>query len=121
MAYDITYNLALFSTQELVKPVTRRKPIAGYLVLKNDMSWEDFYAQLKTKICDSLFPGQAVVNDNAYRMMFSVPRHVTNPINLVSAADYAHLLTNASKIKTNPSVKVIVESHAQNLVRIQLY
>ena len=57
-AVDITYNLALFSTLELNQLLTRRKPIAAYLVLKSDMIWEDFYAQLKNKVCNSLFQGQ---------------------------------------------------------------
>lgn len=85
------------------------------------MPWEDFFAQLKRKVCDALFPAQPVVNDDTFGMTFSVPRHVTIPLDLNSAADYAHLLANISKIKTNPSAKVIIESRAPNLVRIQFW
>lgn len=117
-AFDITYNLALFSAAELQRPITRRKPIASYLVLKSDMPWEDFFAQLKRKVCDALFPAQPIVNNDTFGMSFSVPRHITIPLDLTSAADYAHLLANISKIKSNPSAKVIIESRAPNLVCI---
>jgi hypothetical protein len=117
-AVDITYNLLLFSTLELNRPVTRRKPIAAYLVLKSDMVWEDFYAQLKNKVCDSLFPGQPLVNKNSFEMTFSIPRHVTNPLKIISAADYAYLLANIAKMKTNPNAKIVIESRAPNLVGV---
>ena len=115
-AVNVTYNLVLFLTVELARAVTCRKPIVAYLVLKSDMNFEDFYAKLKIKVCDSLFPGQPVVGNNSFKMMFSVPRHVTNPLKLVSAADYAHLIANIAKIKTNPNAKIVIESHAPNLV-----
>lgn len=117
-AVDITYNLVLFSTVELARAVTRRKPIAAYLVLKSDIDFEDFYAQLKIKVCDNLFPGQPLVNNNSFEMSFSVPHHITNPLKLVSAADYAHLLANVAKIKTNPNAKIVIESRAPNLVGV---
>ena len=76
-AIDITYNISLYSTEELQRPPTHRKPIAAYLVLKNDLIWIDFYAQMKRKACDALFPGQAHVDNNSFDMTFSVPRHIT--------------------------------------------
>ena len=85
------------------------------------MPWEDFFAQLKRKVCDALFPAQPIVNDDSFGMTFSVPHHVTIPLDLTSAADYAHLFANISKIKTNPSAKVIIESCALNLVCIQFW
>ena len=107
-AVDITYNLMLFSTLELKQPVTQHKLIAAYLVLKSDMIWEDFYAQLKNKACNSLFLGQLLVNDNSFKMTFSVSHHVTNPLKIVSTTDYAYLLANIAKIKTNLNVKIMM-------------
>jgi len=118
-AISITYNILLFSTEELKRAPTRRQPIASYLVLKNDIPWEDFYAQLKLKACDALFPNEPLVNNDSFTMTFSVPRHVSNPLNLISTADYAHLLANASKIKTNPTAKIMIHSCAPNLVGVR--
>src|SRR5437016_12178412 len=73
---------------------------------------------MKIKACDYLFPNQPVVNDNSFEMIFSIARHVPNALPLTSAADYAHLLSNASKIKTNPTVKVSLNSCAPNLVLV---
>jgi hypothetical protein len=91
-------------------------PKAGYLILGDDIPWEDFYAHMKIKACDQLFPNQPVVHDNSFDMNFAIACHVPIPLSLTSAADYAHLLTNASKIKRNPTVKVLLTSCAPNLV-----
>ena len=108
----INYNLLFFSADDL----TRRDPKAGYLILGDDIAWEDFYTHMKIKACDQLFPNQPVVDDNSFDMTFSIARHVPIALSLSSAADYAHLLTNASKMKKNPTVKVLLISRAPNLV-----
>ena len=120
-AFDITYNLAFFSTAKLQQPIKHCKPIANYLVLKSDMPWEDFFVQLKKKVHNALYPAQPIVNDDTFGMKFLIPRHVTIPLDLTSAADYTHLLANISKIKINSSAKVIIERHAPNLVCIQFW
>ena len=71
---------------------------------------------MKIKACDQLFPNQPVVDNNSFDMNFTIARHVPIALSLTSAADYAHLLTNASKMKKNPTVKVSLNSHAPNLV-----
>ncbi|EDR06534.1 uncharacterized protein LACBIDRAFT_300030 [Laccaria bicolor S238N-H82] len=70
---------------------------------------------MKIKACDQLFPNQPVVDDNSFSVTFSIARHVPIALSLSSAADYAHLLTNASKMKKNPTVKVLLTSRAPNL------
>ena len=71
---------------------------------------------MKIKACDQLFPNQPVVDNNSFDMTFSIACHVLIALSLTSAADYAHLLTNALKIKKKPTVKVSLTSHALNLV-----
>lgn len=105
--------MLFFSADDLA----RRNPKAGYLILGDDVAWEDFYAQMKIKACDQLFPNQPVVDNDSFDMNFTIARHVPIALSLASAADYAHLLTNASKIKKNPTVKVSLNSRAPNLVR----
>jgi hypothetical protein len=105
--------LLFFSAEDLA----HRNPKAGYLILGDDVAWEDFYAHMKTKACDQLFPNQPFVDDNSFDMNFTIARHVPIALSLTSAADYAHLLTNALKIKKNPTVKVSLNSRAPNFVR----
>lgn len=63
-----------------------------------------------------MFSNQPVVNDNFFHMTFSIAHHVLIALSLTSATDYAHLFTNALKIKKNHTVKVLLTSHAPNLV-----
>ena len=72
---------------------------------------------MKIKACDQLFPNQPVVDDNSFDMTFAIARHVLIALSLSSAANYAHLLTNALKMKKNPTVKVLLTSRTPNLVR----
>jgi hypothetical protein len=111
-ARKINYNLLFFSAEDLACC----NPKAGYLILGDDIPWEDFYAHMKIKACDQLFPNQPVVHDNPFDMNFAIACHVPIPLSLTSAADYTHLLTNTSKIKKNPTVKVSLTSRAPNLV-----
>ena len=108
----INYNLLFFLAEDL----TRRDPKVGYLILGDDITWEDFYTHMKIKACDQLFPNQPVVDDNSFDMTFSIACHVPIALSLSSAADYAHLLTNALKMKKNPTVKVLLTSCTPNLV-----
>jgi len=104
--------LLFFSAEDLA----RHNAKAGYLILGDDVAWEDFYAHMKIKACDQLFPNQPVVDNNSFDMNFTIACHVPIALSLTSAADYAYLLTNASKIKKNPTVKVLLNSRAPNLV-----
>jgi len=47
----INYNLLFFSAEDLA----RHNAKAGYLILGDDVAWEDFYAHMKIKACDQLF------------------------------------------------------------------
>ena len=51
----ITYNLAIFSLAELVKPQVRREPVARFFVLPSNFEWLDIHAQLKIKAGDVLY------------------------------------------------------------------
>jgi hypothetical protein len=120
----INYNLLFFSAEDLA----HCNPKAGYVILGDDIAWEDLYAHMKIKACDQIFPNQPVVDNNSFDMTFTIARHVPIALSLTSATDYAHLLTDASKIKKNPTVKVSLTSHTPNLVRelsefvfVQLY
>ena len=48
-AMKINYNLLFFSAEDLACHDV------GYLILGDDIAWEDFYTHMKTKACDQLF------------------------------------------------------------------
>ena len=98
-ATNINYNLLLFSIDDLKLLLTHHNPKAGYLVLCDNVAWEDCYVHMKIKACDYLFPNQAIVDDASFEMTFSIAHHIPIALPLASAADYNHLLTNALKIK----------------------
>jgi hypothetical protein len=108
----ITYNLTIFSLAELAKPQARREPAARFFVLPSNLEWPDIHAQLKIKAGDVLYPGQAAIADNAYKMTFGIARHVPNPLPLSCVADYEHLVENALH-QQQPMVKVVIEVHPQ--------
>ena len=62
MTCKITYNLAIFSVAELVKPQARCEPVARFLVLPSDLEWLDVHAYLKIKVGDILFPASGNTN-----------------------------------------------------------
>jgi hypothetical protein len=106
---NITYNLAILSLAELAKAARSQRPQARFIDLLSNLVWNDFWAQIKIKISDVLFPGEAIVEDNAFEVFFSFPRHVKDPLPLTTSADYSHLIKNALKIKKDPAVKIVVK------------
>ncbi|KAF8813468.1 hypothetical protein BYT27DRAFT_7230983 [Phlegmacium glaucopus] len=59
------------------------------------------------RFADVLFPGRANIPANAFCVLFTITRHVPDPLPLASAEDYKHLLKCTGKMKT-PMVKVIL-------------
>ncbi len=109
-APKVTYTLSIFSVAELNKPPARREPEGRFFVsARVDMPWIDFYVQLKIQFCNALFPQQAIVADHVFKTTYSISRLVPNALPLDSAADYAHLITNMSKMKNNPAVKITIK------------
>ena len=68
----------------------------------------DVFAKLKIKISDVLFPRQAIVDEVAFEILFSIPRLVPAPLPLVTEDDYKHLLRNVLKLRNDPAVKITV-------------
>jgi len=110
----ITYTMTIFSLRELSKPQARREPKARFIVLPSDLVWSDVRAHIKIKAIDVLFPQQAVVDDGAFEIEFSIPRQVPTPLPLLSEDDYKYLIQNALKLKANPTVKITIKEVAVN-------
>lgn len=118
MTRKITYNLAIFSVAELVKPQARHEPVARFLVLPSVLEWLNVHAHLKIKTGDVLFPGQVAIDDNAYEITLCIARHIPNLLPLSCVGDYKHLVENALR-QQQPMVKIIVKVIANPLVRLQ--
>lgn len=104
----VTYNISIFSVEELKKPIARREPKGCFVVSASNITWPDLHAQLKIQFCDALHPTQAFIADNSFEITYTISRLVPHPLPLATAKDYAHLLTNVAKMKS-PATKVIMK------------
>ena len=94
--------------EQLQKSTRSREPVARFVRLSSDLAWDDVFAKLKIKISDVLFPRQAIVDEGAFEILFSIPRLVPAPLPLVTEDDYKHLLHNVLKLRNDPAVKITV-------------
>ena len=62
IVHEITYNLSIFSSEQLQKATRSHEAVARFVRLSSDLTWDDVFAQLKIKISDVLFPRQPVVD-----------------------------------------------------------
>ena len=79
------------------------------------MAWIDAKARFKIIVSDLLFPDQAVVADNAFKLTWAIARIQTNPVSLKSEADYNQLIKKALQAK-NPAAHILVNEVENDLV-----
>ena len=72
------------------------------------MAWIDAKARFKIVVSDLLFPDQAVIADNAFKLTWAIPCIQTNPVSLKSEADYNQLVKKALQAK-NPAARILVD------------
>ena len=65
--------------------------------LSSTLEWIYIHGMVKGAICDLLFPEQAVVDNNKYKMTWCIPHIVPQALSLVSTADYNLLIKKALK------------------------
>jgi hypothetical protein len=104
----ISYTISAFSLKEQKKPQTRRKPESSLLELPSNIAWINAKAHFKIIISNLLFPDQAVISDNAYKLTWAIARIQTNPVSLKSEADYNQLVKKALQAK-NPAARILVD------------
>ncbi|KAJ7144346.1 hypothetical protein C8R44DRAFT_601387 [Mycena epipterygia] len=75
--------------------------------MSND-SWSSIKSRIRKNI-RAAFNLNASIDLDDYKVSFTIPRHVKDPIVLNDSTKYDLLLSNALKIKTHPAVKIIVE------------
>jgi len=104
----ISFTISAFSLKEQKKSQARRKPESSLLELPSNMAWIDAKARFKIVVSDLLFPDQAVIADNAFKLTWAIPRIQTNPVSLKSEADYNQLVKKALQAK-NPAARILVD------------
>jgi hypothetical protein len=105
----ITYNLLIFSISEFKKPKNKHASKNKFFQLKSTAEWDTVKAQLLTQIDKALKPWKIRFED--YEILFTVPRHSTNPLPLSEEDEYKFLLERALKGQ-DPIVNVMVNPSA---------
>ena len=111
----ISFKISAFSLKEQKKSQARRKPESSLLELPSNMAWIDAKARFKIIISDLLFPDQAVITDNSFKLTWAIPRIQTNPVSLKSEIDYNQLIKKALLVK-NPAARILVDEVENDLV-----
>ncbi|KAJ7737863.1 hypothetical protein DFH07DRAFT_984944, partial [Mycena maculata] len=85
---------------------SRGRPQNRIIDLDSDEPWDRIKTQTLAKISDVLNPTQLQFDD--YNVLFTVPRHLPDPLTL-NKDNYPRLVTNALEIQKTPVAKIIVE------------
>ncbi|GJF00815.1 hypothetical protein PsYK624_171160 [Phanerochaete sordida] len=109
-ARTFTYTIRILSAAELQKSVKKQQPVSKQFELESTDVFDTFKAQLLVQICNALNP--AKINFGDYDIAFTVPRHVTDPMDLRDENDYAIMVKNVDKITKNPSAKLMVKQRS---------
>jgi hypothetical protein len=107
LARDISCFVAVTSTAEMKKPVTKRSSKTYTFILSSDDCWDTMKAQLLVKIDAAFDPKPQKLED--FNVMFYVPRILAKPgLHLTSNEEFATMLQRVSKAKNDPVVHVTV-------------
>jgi hypothetical protein len=117
--FKIGYVLSIYSRAQMKLAKSKREAVGRPLELESKEPWSTVIAQILVQIDDALSITNFDIND--YKISYTVPRHVSQPLPLTSATSYAHLIANATKGKTPTlSAKLTVIQKA-TLVRKQIH
>jgi hypothetical protein len=94
----IGYVLSIYSSAQMKLVKSKREAVGRPLELESKEPWSTVSAQILVQIDDALSITNFDINN--YEISYTVPRHVSQPLPLTSAASYAHLIANTTKGKT---------------------
>ncbi|KAJ6470303.1 hypothetical protein DFH09DRAFT_1477815 [Mycena vulgaris] len=104
----ITFNISIFSSREMRKPVKKRyASFTGYLKLLENTTFRAFDRKLRAKV-GSLAQLADSPEVDEIRTNFQVPRHVSISMELDYVDSYTHMLDNAKKCK-DPTANLVIE------------
>ncbi|KAF6749086.1 hypothetical protein DFP72DRAFT_819426, partial [Ephemerocybe angulata] len=108
VAVEILYNIMIFSRAEMAKAKSKRKPESQLVTFSQSADFLDVRDAFKLEAVKVLFPGQAVVLDTAFRVLYTIPRRVPNEVPLGTQQDYAKMLGVIAGMGKNATVKVAI-------------
>ncbi|KAJ6505674.1 hypothetical protein C8R47DRAFT_1102179 [Mycena vitilis] len=104
----ISYTVSIYTALQLKKPKSSRgPPVTDVFEAYSDAPWERLEARIGKHIRTALDP--MILDYDDYKITFTVPRQVTDPIALTGPTKYKLLVTNALNIKKSPGAKILVE------------
>ncbi|PPR08156.1 hypothetical protein CVT24_012146 [Panaeolus cyanescens] len=104
----ITYWIKIYSLEEQAKALKHQDPETHVLSLGTNKPWADVYSLLKIQAVNTLFPNDAHVPDTAFRIKYTIPRHVKLPLQLSSDDDYDYMVNATQKMK-NREVQIVIK------------
>lgn len=112
---QIEYTTSIYSPEQLTKPKSSRgPPESDIFSFMSNEPWSNIKSRIRKNI-RTAFNLNTLIDLDDYKVSFTIPRHVKDPIVLNDSTKYEQLLTNALKIKTHPTAKIIVEPKAVRL------
>ncbi|KAJ2932695.1 hypothetical protein H1R20_g4387, partial [Candolleomyces eurysporus] len=97
--FDTAYDIVLYSAAELQKPKVQHESKGRQLIASSNLNWQDFWAQVKIRVVDALFPDSTVILDESFTLFFTIPHVIKNENLLCNENDYEYLLTKLKDIK----------------------
>ena len=94
----ISYVLSIYSSAQMKLAKSKCKLVGWPLELNSKAPWSTVSAQILVQIDDAL--SLTNFNIDNYKISYTVPCHISQPLPLTSATGYAHLIANATKGKT---------------------
>ncbi|KAJ7807324.1 hypothetical protein B0H13DRAFT_2483972 [Mycena leptocephala] len=104
---DIEYKIRIFSAAEMKKATSARRPVTEAVILRSDVPWATLKTKILTQINNALDPPS--LNFHEYNITFTVPRQVSDPMQLTDHHKYEYLVKKALRIQKDPSAKVHIE------------
>ncbi|KAJ7158158.1 hypothetical protein C8R46DRAFT_1292258 [Mycena filopes] len=110
-ARDIEYQVLIYTPKQMKqKKSARGAPVTEIFSLAADEPWPELKIRILAEINDTLNPRTLILSN--YALAFTIPRHVTTPIQLADTK-YDYLVKKALLIAKNPTVKITVEPKAE--------
>ncbi|KAJ7877283.1 hypothetical protein B0H13DRAFT_1631817 [Mycena leptocephala] len=89
------------------KATSARRPVTEAVILRSDVPWATLKTKILTQINNALDPPS--LNFHEYNITFTVPRQVSDPMQLTDHQKYEYLVKKALRIQKDPSAKVHIE------------
>ncbi|KAJ7608830.1 hypothetical protein DFH06DRAFT_1017460, partial [Mycena polygramma] len=105
-AREITYTVCTFAPTKPNKKPDAKPMKSDIIKLNSDEPFDTLKAQLLVKIDKVLHPD--TLHYDQFEITYTVPRQVSNAIELDSNQQYEHLVDNALKIKASANAKICV-------------